>query len=69
MPLVRLCFLALAAVIAAVGVLAAIWAEDYLRVFGLGLVGFAAFYAWHTLRRHGRTGGAPAAPAGVRNAA
>jgi hypothetical protein len=52
MPASRVFFLTLSLLIGVVGLLAAAWAEDYLHGFGLALLGFALFFAGHTVKRH-----------------
>ncbi len=48
----RVFFLALAAIIAVVGLFAAAAADDYLHGFGLALTGFGLFFAASTVKRH-----------------
>lgn len=48
----RVFFLALAALIAVIGLFAAASAEDYLQGFGFGLTGFGLFFAATTVKRH-----------------
>lgn len=48
----RVFFIVFSALIALVGLLAAGWAEDYLRTFGFGLFAFGALFAFSCVKRH-----------------
>lgn len=52
MDATRVFFIAFSIIIGLVGLYAASWAHDYMRVFGFGLAGFGAAFAFSCVKRH-----------------
>ncbi|MES2713250.1 MAG: hypothetical protein V4653_16845 [Pseudomonadota bacterium] len=52
MDATRLFFIAFSILIGITGLFAAAWAQDYMRVFGLGLAVFGAVFAFSCVKRH-----------------
>jgi len=52
MPISRPFFMFLAGLISIVGLFAAAWADDYMQIFGFGLVGFGVLFAINIINRH-----------------
>ena len=48
----RIFFIAFSILIGIVGLFAAAWAQDYMRVFGFGLAVFGAAFAFDCVKRH-----------------
>ena len=52
MDATRIFFIAFSILISIVGLFAAAWAQDYMRVFGFGLAAFGAAFAFDCVKRH-----------------
>lgn len=52
MDTTRIFFIAFSILIGMVGLFAAAWADDYMRVFGFGLAVFGAAFAFDCVKRH-----------------
>lgn len=52
MDTTRIFFIAFSILIGIVGLFAAAWADDYMRVFGFGLSAFGAAFAFDCVKRH-----------------
>lgn len=48
----RIFFITFSILIGLVGLFAAAWAQDYMRVFGFGLAVFGAAFAFDCVKRH-----------------